>query len=404
MNDDEDLELQALQRQLDDAFQTTRPRAGFEDHLWAELQVRRPLLQRVRGAVAGLVGGARRVPAAPAAAVAVVLVIAIGVGILSHGGLHFGGGASSTSGLAIHDQSGSSQSNGGSGAFGALPAPAARGGSNAPPLMALPTYKAVNLYDGPVQLVWTGQLNIPVSSAPVFRFAEPTGVDADKFGTAVGASPQTTQLNPGELGRYSGDGFTLEILASSPNAREPVYTITPDPSRLPSQGPSPTATADAFLSSHKLSPAWPNVAVVDQAGNLTYVTYRRQLAVPGYHFVYLVDPTGTQYGLQVQLEGGRPVMATGPLPVNLESADYRIISVDRAARSAVASSSSGNGSATPMPTVRLTSAELVYELAWAGDHSFYEPAFLFSGTFTYNGSQYVKRVLVPAVDPSQLSS
>ena len=55
--------------------------------------------------------------------------------------------------------------------------------------------------------------------------------------------------------------------------------------------------------------------------------------------------------------------------------------------------------------MRLTSAELVYALAWAGeDHSFYEPAFLFSGTFTNNGATYVKRVLVPAVDPSQLAS
>jgi hypothetical protein len=52
----------------------------------------------------------------------------------------------------------------------------------------------------------------------------------------------------------------------------------------------------------------------------------------------------------------------------------------------------------------LTSAQLVYVLVWAGDHSFYEPAFLFSGTFNHNGTTYVKRVLVPAVDPSQLSS
>jgi hypothetical protein len=40
----------------------------------------------------------------------------------------------------------------------------------------------------------------------------------------------------------------------------------------------------------------------------------------------------------------------------------------------------------------------------AGDHSFYEPSFLFSGTFTVNGTTYVKHVLVPAVDPSQRSS
>jgi hypothetical protein len=51
--------------------------------------------------------------------------------------------------------------------------------------------------------------------------------------------------------------------------------------------------------------------------------------------------------------------------------------------------------------VALTQAELVYVLVPAGDHSFYEPAFLFSGTFKLNGQTLTKRVLVPAVDPSQ---
>ena len=57
-----------------------------------------------------------------------------------------------------------------------------------------------------------------------------------------------------------------------------------------------------------------------------------------------------------------------------------------------------------MPTATLTTAELVYTLVVAGDHSFYEPSILFSGTFTVSGTKYVKRVLVPAVDPSQRSS
>jgi hypothetical protein len=43
----------------------------------------------------------------------------------------------------------------------------------------------------------------------------------------------------------------------------------------------------------------------------------------------------------------------------------------------------------------------VYVLVPAGDHSFYEPAILFSGSYTVNGQTLVKRVLVPAVDPSQ---
>jgi len=37
----------------------------------------------------------------------------------------------------------------------------------------------------------------------------------------------------------------------------------------------------------------------------------------------------------------------------------------------------------------------------AGDHSFYEPAFFFSGEYQMNGQTLTKRVLVPAVDPSQ---
>jgi hypothetical protein len=48
--------------------------------------------------------------------------------------------------------------------------------------------------------------------------------------------------------------------------------------------------------------------------------------------------------------------------------------------------------------------ELVYALAVSGAQGFYEPAYLFSGTFQYQGQMMVKRVLVPAVDPSQLNS
>jgi hypothetical protein len=69
----------------------------------------------------------------------------------------------------------------------------------------------------------------------------------------------------------------------------------------------------------------------------------------------------------------------------------------------LASSPAGAGPAA-VPTATLTTAELVYSLVVAGDHSFYEPSILFSGTFTVNGTTYVKRVLVPAVDPSQRSS
>jgi hypothetical protein len=118
----------------------------------------------------------------------------------------------------------------------------------------------------------------------------------------------------------------------------------------------------------------------------------------------VIDGLGARYGLEVDVKGGAIQSVAGPLPLNLDSADYPVITADEAVRSALASSQVGPGTITPTPTVRLTTAELVYALAWAGDHSFYEPAFLFSGTFTYNGTTYVKRILVPAVVPSQRSS
>ena len=405
MSEDEDLELQALQRQLDDAFQTTRPRAGFEDRLWAELQVRRPWWQRVRGGLASLPGALRRVPAAPAAAVAALLVVAIGVGIVSSGGLHLGGGGSTAS-LATRDHNGATQfgPNAASGSFGPVPAPAPSNGSSFSYPDTSQGVKAVTLYTGPATLVWAGHLDIPVSSAPVFRFGEPTAAEADRFALAVGASPQGGSLGSHEIGRYSGDGFAVVVRASTPPSREPYYTVVLDTSRLPAAGSSPMSTADSFLSAHGLSPGWPHAVVVDQQGNVARVNYLRQFAVPGYTFGYLVDPSGTRYGLEVQLQGGRPVTVSGPLPLSMESADYHIISADQAARSAVASSRTSAGSATPSPTVTLTGAELVYVLVWAGDHSFYEPAYLLSGMLTINGVTLTKRVLVPAVDPSQLSS
>ena len=54
-----------------------------------------------------------------------------------------------------------------------------------------------------------------------------------------------------------------------------------------------------------------------------------------------------------------------------------------------------------MPVAKLDQAELVYVLVPAGDHSFYEPAILFSGSQKVNGQTVVTHVLVPAVDPSQ---
>lgn len=404
MSDDEDLELPALQRKLDDAFDTTRPRAGFEDALWSRMQARRPLWRRVQDFFGRLVESVREVPAVPAAAVAVVLVVAVGVGVISVSGVHFGGGAGSTSaGLSSHDQSGGSiQYNGAPGGFGRLPAPALQPAPESPkavnPVGPATAQAPSQLYFGPATLVWAGQFNIQLTNAPVYRYMEPSASAADQFAVAVGASrlPGPSGL----LGSYSGNGFVISVAGTSPSPlREPTFFLTADRSTLPAPGPTPTLTADAFLSAHSLLPAWPYVTVEVQSGDVVRVQYLRQFAVAGAGQAYMVDGAGERHGLEVDIRAGQPLQAMGPLPLSLESAGYRVVSADQAVRAALSSSPAAAPTIEPTPTIQLTKVELVYALAIAGDHSFYEPAFLFSGTFTHNGVTYMKRVLVPAVGP-----
>src|SRR6059058_2930245 len=99
---EEELELQALQRQLDDAFETTRPRTGFEDELWLRMQSSRAAPSRLRDALSGFFQVIREVPAVPAAAVAALLVVVIGVGVVALSGVGRSGptGGASTAGSA----------------------------------------------------------------------------------------------------------------------------------------------------------------------------------------------------------------------------------------------------------------------------------------------------------------
>jgi len=89
-DDKEDLELAALQRELDDAFATTRPRRGFEDELWLRMQARRPLWTRLRDVIGSTGALFRQAPAIPLGAVAVLLVVVVGAGILLNSGLRLG--------------------------------------------------------------------------------------------------------------------------------------------------------------------------------------------------------------------------------------------------------------------------------------------------------------------------
>jgi hypothetical protein len=393
VSDREDIELQALQRQLDDAFETTRPRRGFEDELWLRMQTRRPVWTRIEDGLVGLFRAIREAPAVPATALAALLVVAIAVGSLKFGG---SGGS---------PQSASTAQQGGAAfgpaqapyppqvAFGPVPGPVAPRSAGQDT-----TTVPADTYPGPVTLTWTGQLNLGITSAPVFRYFEPEAATADQFAAALGASPVSRPA--GYLGSYSATNLQVLVrgtIQSPPS--EPFFFLTPTAAPV-AHGAAPVDLAGSYLGALSLAPEWAYTTATDTTGDVTKVRYLRLFDVPSYGPAYLVDSNGVRYGDEVDVEGGRAVRASGPLPVGLDSADYPIISADQAVQKAL-SSEIGRGGAAVEPAVDLNKADLVYVVVVAGDHSFYEPAILFSGTFSVNGHAYVKRILVPAISPQQ---
>ena len=403
MSDSDELELEALQRQLDDAFETTRPRAGFEDELWTRMQAKRPARTRLRDAWAGLIQGIRAVPAVPTAAVAALLVVIIGAGALTLSGVHFGGSSTSSGTAGLSAPAAGQDRSTVPGAFGKLPSPALNPGTkmSAGPAQPNTTTPGAD-YAGPVTLTWTGKLELNVTMASVFRYYEPSTNAADEFATSLGAIFRSRPA--GYLGSYETTDFNVLVRGTvqSP-AHEPSFTILPlAPIASIEAAGGPVNVAIVFLAQHSLAPSWPYTTEAVVSGDQSKVMLLRQFVLSGNLSPYLIDANGDRSGMEVDLLGNRPTRAAGPLPLSLETASYPIISADDAVRSALASSPSAAASGTP--AVALTDAELVYILVYAGDHSFYEPAVLFSGKFTVNGTAYVKRVLVPAVDPSQRSS
>jgi hypothetical protein len=142
--------------------------------------------------------------------------------------------------------------------------------------------------------------------------------------------------------------------------------------------------------------------VVTESGGVTRVLFQRAFPVQNSDAAYLVNWNGDRYGIEVDIAGGRRT-AIGPLPLSLQSAGYLLISNSQAAQLAVSQAPSSTAAILPTPAVNLDHVELVYALAVANGNGFYEPAYLFSGSFSYNGQTYTKRVLVPLVDPSQRS-
>ena len=403
----EDLELEALQRQLDDAFATTRPRRAFEDELWMRMQARRPLWTRVRDTIGSLLGPFRERPAIPLGAVAMLLVVLVGGSILLNSALRSGPHNSYSAGVAALP---ADQALGGE--FGKLPTPALHPDlvdTRVPLALSQPgansvTFTPSNLYFGPANLVWTGQLpDSPPPTALVYRYGEPGPAQADQFAGSLGAASTKQSVGPGFLGAYAGGGFTLSVLGSVAQLpKEPTYVLVP--SLTGSQAGDPLANANAFLGRFSLAPAWPDLVDVQQSGDQSRVRFLRAFQLPAEPMVFLVDGSGERYGIEVDVQSGAVRLASGPLPLNLDSATYRLITNDQALRLALGSSPASLQAIQPTPTVKLDQVEEVYVLAVAKGQGFYEPAYLFSGTFTYNGQTYTKRVLVPLVDPTQRSS
>jgi hypothetical protein len=394
VSQDEDLDLLALQRQLDDAFQTTRPRPAFEDELWLRMQARRPFWTRIRETLAGLIESIREAPAVPSAAVAIGLVVLLGAGIYAMSGFHGGGSTSSLQAGAKGGDTTAPLAH--APPFGMVPRPGpeSQTGQNGTPDTAV-------AYGGPATLVWAGQLSVSATDLPVYRYSEPTRADADKFASSLGAVP-SADVAQGGLGVYGGKDFTVVVLASvAQPPREPYFNVSDLKSKA-STGSDSVAIATGYLAAHHLLPAWPYQTQVQTIGGVTVrVSFLRSFDVPGLGRANLVDNAGARYGTEVDFAPGTPgAFERGPLPLALETATYPIISSDQAIRSLGASSVPASGS---IPVVRITKAELVYTLVWGGDHSYYEPAYLFSGTFSNHGVTSVKRVFIPAVVPSLLS-
>jgi hypothetical protein len=397
MSDQEELELEALRRRLDDAFETTRPRRGFEDELWLSIQVRRPFWTRLQDAVAGFVQAFRESPAVPMAATAAVLVVVIGVGIVSLGRLGGGtGGGTSTAVSNDHTGSGAAAGPAGAplaanahaqGSFGNLPRPQ---GSSPEPVASPGSF-------GPVSITWTGHLSLPITSAPVFRYYEPTNYEADQFANSLGAS--SVQGRAGFLGTYAGSDLNVQVRGSfqSP-AQEPYFYVTPSATKATSVTAA-TDAAYAFLSSHSLVPSWPYTITAATTGNFTKLHYLRQFTVPSFGNASLVDSNGVPYGMEVDVQSGQVVTVMGPLPLNMDSAIYPIISADQAVSLALSTACQSCSRPPGESGVQLDQADLVYVLVVVGNQGFYEPAILFSSTSSTNGVH----VLVPAVDQSQLT-
>jgi hypothetical protein len=402
LSDLNDPELDQLERKVSAAFAGTRPRRGFQDEVWARIE-RRRRFPRLRG---------WRLAPWPAAS-ALVAVVLIGlVAVLAVP--RFMGGHSASSGPLAQtgtgvQQSGPDKSQAGAAArpataagagdasFGLLPTPALTGGGGQPSQASGTTGQGRPLvpYFGPARLTVSAPLPAVPATLPVYRYAQPTSAELDSFAGQLGASRAGVAGTPTA---YRSSEFRLD-LSPATSGREPTYALSAI-AGAPS-GSDARKVADQFLGAHNLSPSWPVDVQVTRADGQT-VLYRRQFPLSGTAKAGQLDPLGAPAGTSVQVTGGSVSRVEGPLPLPLEGGSYQSRTSHQAAQD-VLSVPPGSGDRLPgVPQITLNRVSLGYMAVSDGDHGYYVPVYLFTGTVASGQVTLEKRVVVPALDPSQL--
>jgi hypothetical protein len=389
---DEDFEQEDLdlERRLDAAFSQTRPSRGFEDLLWGRLdrRSRHPAWRGLAGPLTRLPRGAW--PVLGGLAGVLVFVLAV-LPLLTHG--HENQSAGSASGRVTADSRGREQSPAPrtapegaaavvpSTAFGRLPTPGL-----ASPGRPTPPGSAVVPYYGPATLsVIASVASLPLT-LPVFRFAEPSTRQATAMAKTYQGQAVASPSRP-----FREPRMQITVAKGGPGAGAPL----PDAAAL--------AAADAFLAGRKVPLPWAYLPEVVDQGPLAFVHYVRQFQVGGYGVATQVDQLGAHAGADVAVRPNRQVLqAIVPLQLPLQSSAYPARASQNAARDALSLPPANPIGLTPVPQVQLSRADLVYVAVQAGAFGYFEPAVLFTGAFTVGGTQYEKRVLVPALDVTLL--
>lgn len=392
MDDLNQPDLDELERRLGAAFAGTRPRRGFEDELWTRLRPGRPWW---RPAAAN--------PWPALGAVAAVLLIGLAAVLVPHANLlrsGTGGHPSATS--AANQPAGPTQqaesargerlAQTAPGAFGRVPAPTLA----SPRFSSLPK-TADSQVLGPAPVV-SAQLPTVPASLPVYRFVQPSAADRERFAASLGAHSSGS-------GTYQGTDFSLAF-GPSAGGREPTFQLTVDPTSPTGQAPTAAEAqrlAGDFLDSHHLRPSWPAQLSVEMQGSAAVVRYQRQFDVPGLGGLGQWDEAGSPAGLEVVVGPDRRVtLVTGPMPLALQSSNYRARTPEQAARDAAAPTGAVPRGAAQTAPVALDRVQLVYLAVGDGDHGYFVPAYLFTGSAGAGGAAAGSQVLVPALDASQL--